>query len=42
LGVGLTAEEWNMEICSGEKTRTVAWQVDSPLLQCACAWCVES
>jgi hypothetical protein len=24
LGVGLTAEEWNMKICSEEKTRTVA------------------
>jgi len=28
-------------ICSEEKTRTLAWWLDSPPWQCSCTWCVK-
>jgi hypothetical protein len=31
-----------MGVRSKEKTRNLAWQVDSPPSQCSCAWCVKS
>jgi hypothetical protein len=42
LGVRLTAEELNTGLCSEEGTRTLDWQVDSPLRQCPCAWYIKS